>query len=144
MGIAPHSKNRSYFIYCVGQKPEQIAAFRSAMQNSNVPHKELRGRYDGQNEISFISPTEFQDTIMPWLNAQESILRLEDYDARDRPKATLHFLQDGSERSLGVLVSVPEQIAIAKSAYTYDPNFDRYFICKHDPLPDCHNNRAAY
>lgn len=132
MSIHPHSSNEAYFIYCVGQSPYRIAAFKGAMAEVGIAAKPLIGRYKGADEYSFISLMSDYEHIAPWLNAEESILHIHSFDARERPKATLKYLQQGTEECLGRMVPVPRDKALAQDSYTYDPTYKNYFVCVGD------------
>lgn len=129
MSTYPHSSRETYFIYCVGQSIPVINAFKAAMANVGIPAKPLMGRYKGQNEFSFISRMSDYNRIAPWLNTEESILHIHGYDSRDRPRATLRYMQSGREQDLGRMVPVSRDVALRQDAYTYDPIYKAYFIC---------------
>jgi len=129
MTIHPHSSSETYFIYCVGQSIHRIAAFKAAMAHAKVPAKPLVGRYKGHDEHSFISRMSDFEAIAPWLNAEESILHIHGYDARDRPRATLRFLAEGREIDLGKMIPVSRDEALSQDSYTYDPTYGAYFVC---------------
>lgn len=131
MSLHRHSTDDTYFIYCVGQSIPIISAFKSAMVHAGIPAKPLMGKYKGQSEFSFISRMCDYEKISPWLNAEESILHIHSYDARDRPKATLKYLAEGIETDLGRFIHVPKERAIGEEAFTFDPAYGRYFICQH-------------
>ncbi|MEP3893195.1 MAG: hypothetical protein ABJN52_04280 [Litorimonas sp.] len=130
MTIHPHSSANSYFIYCVGQCPIKISAFKSAMVQSNICAKPLLGRYQGQDEQSFISSLKNLETIAPWLVAEESILLIHDFDSRDRPKATLKYLASGEEHYVGKMVAVSRSVALRQANFTYDITYKNYFVCQ--------------
>ena len=131
MSVHPHSSSETYFIYCVGQSIPVISAFKAAMAHAGIPAKPLLGRYKGQSEFSFISRMRDYDVIGPWLNAEESILHIHSYDARDRPRATLKYLAQGIEHDLGRMVPVSRDEALSQNAYTFDvsvrPSRSRWF-----------------
>ena len=133
MSAYPHSSNETYFIYCVGQTIPVINAFKAAMAHAGVPAKPLMGRYKGRREFSFISRMSDYDRIAPWLKAEESILHIHSYDSRDRPRATLRYMQSGREHDLGRLLPVSRDVALGQDAYTYDPTYKTYFICVAEP-----------
>ena len=128
-----NSSSETFFIYCVGQCLHRRAAFISAMAYEGIPAKPLVGRYNGRDEHSFISRMSDYDEIAHWLNAEESILHIHDYDACDCPKATLKFLSLEKEHELGRMVPTSKERALAQNAYTYDPAHKTYFICKQSP-----------
>lgn len=130
MTLHPHSLSRTYFIYCVGQELVTINAFKAAMAAAEIPSKPLLGRYKGKSEQSFISRMDDFEVILPWLNAEESYLHIHSFDARDRPKATLCYLSDGSEEFLGRFVPVERETAMQLEAFTYDPTYGQYFVCE--------------
>jgi len=135
MSIHPHSSHNQYFIYCVGQSPYQIAAFKAAMATSCVGAKALIGRYHGKYEQSFISNMKHFDLIHPWLSGEESILVIHSFNARDEPKATLHYLSDHRREYLGRMIAVDPDYALSQPAYTYDPLYNNYFICRPEGYP---------
>jgi hypothetical protein len=136
MTIHPHSSANTYFIYCVGQSLVKINAFKAAMTHSKITAKPLLGRYKGQDERSFISSMSNYDAIAPWLNAEESILHIHSFDARDRPKATLRYLANGAAEYLGRLVPVERSVALRADSYTYDITYKTYFICRSEDEVD--------
>lgn len=135
MSVHPHSSSETYLIYCVGQSIPVINAFKVAMAHAGIPAKPLLGRYKGQSEFSFISRTSDYDVISPWLNAEESILLIHSYDARDQPRATLKYLSQGIEHDLGRMVPVSRDEAFSQGAYTFDPTYNQYFVCRKSDDP---------
>lgn len=129
LSIHRHSADDSFFIYCVGQSIPVINAFKATMAQAGIPVKPLMGKYKGKPEYSFISRMADYPTIAPWLDEEESILYLHDYDSRDRPRATLRFLKEGRDEDLGRLVPVSRLVAVDLDAYTFDPQQNQYFIC---------------
>lgn len=130
MSIHTHSTSETYFIYCVGQSIPVINAFKAAMAHAGITAKPLLGRYKGNSEFSFISCFSSFSMIAPWLNQEESILCIHSFDARDRPKATLRYLENGKQYDLGRLMPVPRELALREDAYTFDPTSNSYFICR--------------
>lgn len=131
MSIYPHSSSETYFIYCVGQSLPIIGAFKATMARAGIPAKPLLGRHKGKSEYSFISRMNDFNAIAPWLNMEESILRIHSFDARDRPKATLRYLDQGIEQDLGRMVSVSQDEALRQDAYTFDETYGTYIVCRH-------------
>lgn len=128
MSIHPHSSNVTFFIFCVGQDVRKINAFKCSMNGLGIPFKPLIGRYKGQSEISFLAMMDNYNDIEPWLNEEESILHIHNFDSRDRPDATLLFLKDGRKVELGKMVCVSQEEALTRDSFTYDINYNNYFI----------------
>lgn len=126
-GVTRHSKASEYFIFCVGQDPVRIAAFISWAFHNDVNIKPLVGKYEGQNERSFIANMDNYYDIEPFLKDQESILVLNRYDARDIPRARLIY-QNGVEEELGRLVPVTKEEAMQCASWTFDPLSGTYYI----------------
>jgi hypothetical protein len=105
-------------------------AFKSSMTSLGVWHKPLLGKYKGQLEHSFIAQMHNYNLISPWLDDEESILHIHSFNSSAEPKATLIFLKEGREVYLGRLVPVLHAEALALDDWTYDIQFDNYFICK--------------
>lgn len=130
MAVHPHSSGETFFIFCVGQSLITINAFRASMANQGIPIKPLIGSYQGTTEHSFIARMSDYRHIEPWLNDEESILHIHDYDARDNPRATLLYLKEGTEIDLGRMYPVSREEALAEHSWTYDPVYQRYFVCR--------------
>lgn len=127
--VWPHSTQRSYLIFCVGQPEERISQFLQWAFQHQVGVKPLVGQYLGQPERSFIANMKDYEEIEPWLLKEESILVLDDYDARDRPRARLRY-QDGREVHLGRLRSVTREHAMQQLSWTFDPVTNAYFVAE--------------
>jgi hypothetical protein len=126
MSVYPHSSSDTYFIYCVGQSLVTIAAFKTAMASEGIWAKPLYGKYKGATEHSFISQMKDYPTISPWLDEEESILHIHNFNARDEPKATLLFLKEGREEYLGRFVGVSRDEAVKEDNYTFDFTYNNY------------------
>jgi len=130
MSIHPHSSSESYFIFCVGQEPHKMQAFQTAMNGQGIRIKSIIGKYKGVSEISFLARMSDYNAIAPWLNDEESILHVHDFDSRDQPKATLIFLKEGRREELGRMYPVSRDVALAHDSWSYDPWYKNYFICR--------------
>lgn len=119
--------SRSYVIFCVGQEPRMVAAFRVWATAQGIAFKSLKGCYQGQTEDSFIVGIEDFPKVRPWTAGQESVLLLGPCDARDRRSATLLF-RDGGRQQLGKFHACSKAAALSRSAWTYDPSQNLYFI----------------
>ncbi len=128
-GIVRHSIKETYFIFCVGKDPEKITAFMTWAINSNLGFKSLNGSYYGDPEHSFIANIKDYERILPFLNEQESILVLDDYDARDRPRATLKFMATGETIGMGRLIPIDEVDLPKYDSWTFDPMDGQYYTC---------------
>ena len=126
-GVTRHSKDDSYFIFCVGQDPIKMAAFISWTFYNKVNIKPLVGMYNGKSEHSFIANVKDYAKIEPFLINEESILVLDHFDARDTPVATLRY-NDGRTVHLGQFKAVSKGVAHEKSSWTYDPLTKEYFV----------------
>ena len=110
-GVAPHSINSQYFIFCVGPDPARIAAFISWAFSANVNIKPLVGQYEGRSERSFIANLNSYYDIEPFLKNEQSILVLHSYDARDIPQANLIY-QNVIKEPLGRLLAMGKEQAM--------------------------------
>ena len=130
MSVFPHSSNVTYFIFCVGQNLVRINAFRQSMRGEGVWIKPLYGSYNGQVEHSFIAQMRDYPRIAPWLDEEESILHIHDFNSRDQPKATLKFLKEGSSVYLGRFINVTKVDAMQSANWTLDFTYGNYYVCK--------------
>lgn len=128
MSVHPHSSKDTFFIFCVGQEIRKINAFKCSMNGRGIPIKPLIGRYNGQSEFSFLARMDNYNDIEPWLNEEESILHIHNFDSRDRPDATLLFIKDGRKEELGKMILVSQKEALARDSFTYDVNYNNYFV----------------
>jgi len=129
-GIVRHSIQETYFIFCVGKDMEKITAFTAWALDNSLGFKSLRGSYYGNPEHSFIANIKDYDRILPFLNEQESILVLDKYDARDRPRATLKFIATGGTIGMGRLIPIDEAYVPKYDSWTFDPMDGQYYTCK--------------
>lgn len=129
MSVFPHSSSATYFIFCVGQNLVIINAFRHSMQAHGVWVKPLLGMYKGAHEHSFIADMADYPYIAPWLDDEESILHIHDFNSRDCPKATLKYLKEGREEYIGRMICVTKHEAMQHSSWTFDFTYGNYFIC---------------
>lgn len=129
MSISPYKSRDAYFIYCVGQCPHRIKNFITSMSDAGVAVKQLVGRYEGQDERSFLSHAADFDIIRSWLGAEESVLEIYDFNIRNEPRAHLRFLATDEVTLLGRMTQVPQKTALSSSSYTYDPSHQTYFTC---------------
>lgn len=129
-GIVRHSIKKTYFIFCVGNDMEKIKAFTAWALENNLGFKSLKGSYYGNPEHSFIANMKDYERILPFLDAQESILVLDKYDARDRPRATLRIITTGETIGMGRLIPIDEAEVPKFDAWTFDPMDGQYYTCK--------------
>lgn len=116
-----------YIIFCVGQNPVKIAAFKS-WATGRFGFKSLIGCYKGQMEQSFIVNAKHFPEIAEWTNGEESILHLAS-NPRGVRKATLKYL-DGREESLGYFTAVGRDRAMSGDSWTFDPTSGEYYVCQ--------------
>lgn len=127
-GIQPHSRPGKYVIFCIGQMPAKIAAFKKWYEHNRLPVKALKGCYKGMIEDAFITTEEAYEKLKQWTLQQESILVLGESDTtRNRP-ATLVY-HTGEKKPLGYLRACSKHQALSSDGWTYDPTIDTYFIC---------------
>lgn len=123
-------REQSYLIFCVGQEEWQIKAFlRFALENG-LGFKPLRGCYKGEKERSFITNAADLEWIMPFIQEQESILLLHDYDRADIPRATLVHLQTGQREYLGRFMQGTHEVCKHYDSWTFDPLSGCYFVTR--------------
>jgi len=117
-----------YIIFCVGQNPVKIAAFKS-WALGRFGFKSLIGSYKGQTEHSFIVNAKHFPEIADWTNGEESILYLEANPGGYR-KATLKYL-DGREEPCGHFVPITNrEYVLRQESWTYDPTSGEYYVCQ--------------
>lgn len=126
-GRSSPSISESYVIFCVGQDPVKIAAFRAWATDRQLGFKSLKGCYKGQMEESFITNLKNLPYIQKWLLEEESILLLGPANARDVRPAELVYA-NGKTEELGKFFSVGPETAKRYQSWTYDPLTDNYFI----------------
>ena len=126
-GLWAHSTTAAYenfVIFCVGQDPYRIAAFRSWAADKGIGFKSLVGCYKGQIEQSFIVNEKNLPFVERWTRDEESILHLAS-NPRGPRIATLRH-RDGREEQLGHFVAViGRDYALKKESWTYDPRTAR-------------------
>lgn len=127
-GIWSHSAGRSYVIFCVGQRPLEIRRFlRWALSNS-LGFKPLHGCYKSTVERSFIVNLNDLQKIARFIEHQESVLILSDYNRADVPKATLLHLKIGERESLGLFCQGTAKVKDHFDSWTFDPMTGNYYV----------------
>jgi hypothetical protein len=132
-GIWAHSTDRSYIIFCVGQKDHQVRRFlRFALKNS-LGFKPLRGCFKGREERSFIVNSRDFSNIKPFVAGQESILLLHSYNRADVPRATLINLKTAKRTELGWFSMATEKVKQHCDSWTLDPMTGVYYVTDKHP-----------
>jgi hypothetical protein len=105
-GIVRHAINERCFIFCIGKDQQKISDFLTRALSKELAFKTLQGSYYGNPELSFIANIKDYERILPFLNEQESISN--QYDARDRPRATSKFIATGETIRMDRLIPIDE------------------------------------
>lgn len=126
-GIWSRSSDRSYIIFCVGQKDHQIKRFMRFALRTNLGFKPLRGCYKGKPERSFIVNAKDWRKVQPFVIGQESVLLLHDYNRADVPKATMIY-SDGKREELGLFCQATAEVTKHRESWTFDPLSGCYFV----------------
>ena len=138
MSIADHSKpSEEYVIFSVYQnllsKQENKANHKLAIEDLeeyNINYKEMLSCYDGQGERSLIVNRKHIDQVikLSMMYHQDSILLIDRMEAHGLRKARLYFLQTNRVESIGYLKSVGKKKALRQNAFTYDFQYNKYYI----------------
>lgn len=131
-GVWGHSSaggQKEYVIFCVGQEPRMVSAFRAWAAAQGISFKSLKGCYKGKPEDSFLVAAEDFPSVRHWTTREETVLHLGPANARDMCPATLLY-QDGGRQPLGLFRSCSRTAAFSRSSWTYDPSQDIYFIAE--------------
>ena len=103
------------------------------LKEADIPFKEVKGRYKGVDEVSYITPVNFK--YLPFLYTlngnQESVLVLLPIDPKTgfRP-ARLDVKAGLVSYDLGYFKPVDKEYALSKDNYTYDPTQDQYYVAE--------------
>lgn len=128
-GLSTPYAYRNYIIFCVGQEPRKVTAFRSWASHNGIAFKSLKGCYKGQMEDSFIIAASDLTHIRPWIEGQESIMWLFPMAQYGKTPASLLYA-DGREEKLGHLVATAASEALRCTSWTYDPSTGIHYTCK--------------
>lgn len=124
-----------------------IGNFRFMLDGMFPDVVELRGRYNGQDEVCFAAAQPVFDEIMrrwPMLFANEdSVLILGTPQSMNRRPAKLRFLRDAmykgnayvrdAEIDMGMFMSVTGKEAHAAGDFTQDPERGLFWVCRKNP-----------
>ena len=124
-----------------------IGNFRFMLAGMFPDVVELRGRYNGIDEVCFSATQPMFDEIMrrwPMLFVNEdSVLILGTPQSMNRRPAKLRFLRDamyqgnayvkGAEIDMGTFMSVTAQEAHENGDFTHDPNRGLFWVCRNNP-----------
>lgn len=127
-GIWSRSSGRSYVIFCVGQRPQEIKRFMRWALSNSLGFKPLHGCYKGALERSFIVNLNDMPKIARFIADQESVLILSDYNRADVPKATLFYLKTGKRESLGLFCQGTAKVKDHFESWTFDPMTGNYYV----------------
>lgn len=131
-GISQHSKNANYIIFSVYRKGAQQITnenihydVKYSLKINEIPFKELKGVYKGEEEQSLITQYSFKllSTILKKYK-QQSVLLLSNYK-HGLYEATLVYKK--KKENLGYFRQVSKEIAEKQDSYTTDG--DNYYIC---------------
>lgn len=128
-GVWHHSTRNAYCIFDVGQDQERMSAFMSWANEKGITFKPLIRKGSGRMEHAFVANMDNHAALLPWLGNQESVLVIDRYDARDVPKASLHY-RDGRKEDIGRMVPVSGHTATLCHSWFYDPVMRTYFIIR--------------
>lgn len=118
--------NENYVIFSSDEDDQTTIEF---LKRFNVDFKKLHGKYNGEEETSFIvNKTQYPLCCMMTVN-QESILELSRIQNNGMRAAGLRF-RDQSYIPLGYLEHVTQKEALQAEAYTYDQSTETYFIAR--------------
>ena len=114
-----------------GRNLMQHDLLKADLKASNYSFKEVKGRYKGVDEDSFIVHLEDLRDIndlkaLAIFYKQESIL----YIADNSRNAYLHTFGKNDPLLLGKITHVSKDVAMRSEAFTYDHQNDNYFIIK--------------
>ncbi len=121
-------------IFSVFQKGQTWEANRNAhvkamqfLKTSLIPHMELTGRYDGNDELSIlVDGFKYRDVVAMFCKANNQECYLESHNDR----ATFLVFPDGKVQGIGRLTGVSKEEAMGAIGYSYNPLVDQYFITK--------------
>ena len=126
--VRPSSRPDEYFIFCVGQTPDRLNAFKHWVYEEGIGCKPLIGSYQNQIEHSFIANQKDFDRIKPWIHDQETVLLLGTRGWQVR-EATLQYVATGRSKAVGRFKAVTAMEALAQDSWTLDPFTGQYYVC---------------
>ena len=117
-----------WVIFCVGQTPYKISAFKAFASHQKLAFKALKGCYKGVTEDSFLISLRDYEKVREWTQDEDSVLYLGMTNARNQRPAFLEY-SDGIIEDLGLFTSVSRDEALKCDGWTYDPTTDIYYTC---------------
>lgn len=102
---------------------------RALLNSEDIPFKEIKGRYRGFTEASYIVPFEYAPIILDIAEEleQQSVLILTNHK-HGLYKARLKYIGNKEDEDIGFLRSTDKDAALAQDSYSYRPDTDTYFI----------------
>ena len=96
------------------------------LERNSIPFKELKGAYKGVTEDSILVKADQLENVKSICKQfnQDSFLSLD-----ENRNATLTY-HNGTVEKLGQLVAVSEKEALSSDNYSFDPQYENYFIVK--------------
>lgn len=118
-------------IFATGNNIARECAFRAWAEGHRVPYKSLIGSYKGAVERSFVAFKSDWPRLLPWFEAEESVLHLgpawrEGVLHGDRV-AVLEFMADRALLELGMFGYQTREFALRQEGWTYDPQSGAYY-----------------
>ena len=135
-GVSEHSSNERYIIFSVFDA--HVYSSVDALKKENIGFKQLKGKYKGVEETSFIVNARNFDKVcsLGLLDGQETILYLwpmsygyAHYGIEARP-ATLYSLQGYVSMDLGLLVAINDSDLPKYQDWTFDPTTKTYYVIR--------------
>lgn len=120
--------NPGFFMVCANDRENELI---DELNRAGLRWKELQGCYKGIPERSFLivdSHSIVEGMVLEYASkySQESYLKV-DADCRT---AWLVLWQNNTRVKLGKFDEVSKAVALAASAYTFDPSTKRYYLAK--------------
>ncbi len=119
-------RNQKYIIFASDYDLPSTIEF---LQSKNINFKQLKGKYKGLEEDSFIVNKDVEKLLKSIIKNQESILELSEERYNGTRFATLEITR-GERVPLGYFTEAQEGDAKKQDGYTYDPTSNTYFIVK--------------
>lgn len=121
-------------IFSVFQKGNSLTANEythkavlAALKSEGLPVLELRGKYEGAEELSIlIEGFQHRDTVERIAKTFNQECYLESHNDR----ATFLVYPDGTTKNIGTLTPVSKQEAEESGSYSYNPVVDQHFITR--------------
>ncbi len=106
----------------------RTAEVRERLDTYGILYREVEGHYKGNKETSFVvanTPQTYEDVyVIALLDFDQECILLRGEDDKT------YLMNRGSAEYIGKFTQVPEDIAVQQGDYTYDKEYNAYYIVK--------------